>query len=138
MGGPLSLELTGVAQVASRPLLATAEMSLGGPAIGRAYDYSERTGDQGIAGSAELQFDLRRYARTSATQFQAYAFADGGTVTNLRGGVGGGNLASTGAGLRVAVGRLGAAVELAVPLTADRLDTGNRAARVSTRLFVLF
>ena len=136
--GPLSVELAGVAQVASRPLLATSEMSLGGPAFGRAYDYSERTGDQGIAGSAEIQFDLKRFTRTRASQLQAYAFADGGTVGNLRGGVGGGSLASTGAGLRIGLGRLNAAVELAVPLNADRLDTGNRAARFSTRLFVLF
>lgn len=137
LGGPLAIQLAAAAQVASRPLLATAEISLGGPAFGRAYDYSERTGDQGLLGSAEIQFDLRRYATTSASQLQAYAFADGGTVGNLRGGAGGGSLASTGVGLRIGLGRLNGAVELAVPLNADRLDTGNRSPRISTRLSIL-
>jgi len=138
LGGPVTVEVAAAAQVASRPLLATSEISLGGPTIGRAYDYSERTGDQGILGSAEMQFDLRRYARTSANQLQAYVFADGGTVSNLRGGEGGGSLASAGAGLRIGLGRFYGAVEVAAPLAAERLDTGNHAARVSTRLSLLF
>ncbi|WP_267395139.1 MULTISPECIES: ShlB/FhaC/HecB family hemolysin secretion/activation protein [unclassified Sphingomonas] len=138
VAGPLSLQLASAAQIASRPLLATAEMSLGGPLFGRAYDYSERTGDEGIAGSAEARLDLRAITRRFLSQAQAYAFIDGGTVSNLADGPGGGSLASSGGGVRVGMGRLNGAVEVAFPLTSNRFDTGDRTPRVSTRMFVAF
>jgi hemolysin activation/secretion protein len=138
IAGPLSLQLASVAQIASRPLLATAEMSLGGPLFGRAYDYSERTGDEGIAGSAEARFDLRSLTGRLLSQAQAYAFVDGGTVSNLADGPGGGSLASSGAGVRLALGRLNGAVEVAFPLGEARFDTGDKTPRISTRMFVVF
>lgn len=131
IGGPLSLALGYTAQVASRPLLASAEISLGGPAFGRAYDYSERTGDDGVLGSAELRIDMKRLLSAPVQRIQLYAFGDGGTVTNLRGGYGGGALASGGAGVRVGQGPIDAGFEVALPLTDDRLDTGDRSARLS-------
>ena len=136
--GPFSIALASYAQMASRPLLATAEISLGGPAFGRAYDYSERTGDQGVLGSAELRIDLARIFAPTAQRVQLYAFGDGGTVTNLRDGPGGGSLASGGAGLRVGQGPVDAGFEVAIPLTDDRLDTATRSARVSGQLAVHF
>ena len=138
VAGPLSIALASVAQIASRPLLATAEISLGGPAFGRAYDYSERTGDEGVLGSAELRLDLAHILAPTAQRVQLYAFGDGGTVVNLRDGFGGGSLASGGAGLRVGQGPVDAGFEVAIPITDDRLDTGTRAARVSGQLSVHF
>ncbi len=136
--GPLSIALASFAQIASRPLLATAEISLGGPAFGRAYDYSERTGDQGVLGSAEVRIDLAKLLAPTAQRVQLYAFGDGGVVTNLRDGIGGGSLASGGAGLRVGQGHVDAGFEVAIPISDDRLDTGNRAARVSGQLALHF
>ncbi|MGI4733392.1 MAG: ShlB/FhaC/HecB family hemolysin secretion/activation protein [Janthinobacterium lividum] len=138
IAGPFSIALASVAQIASRPLLATAEISLGGPGFGRAYDYSERTGDQGVLGSAEVRIDLARLLAPTAQRVQLYAFGDGGTVTNLRDGYGGGTLASGGVGLRVGQGPVDGGIEVAIPITADRLDTGNRAARVSGQLAIHF
>lgn len=138
IAGPFSVAVASIAQVASRPLLATAEISLGGPAFGRAYDYSERTGDQGVLGSAEFRLDLAHLLAPTAQRVQVYAFGDGGTVTNLRGGGGGGSLASAGAGLRVGQGRVDAGFEVAFPLTSDRLESGNRAPRVSGQLSFRF
>ncbi|MFH7813357.1 ShlB/FhaC/HecB family hemolysin secretion/activation protein, partial [Acetobacter lovaniensis] len=76
----LSLALTSQAQVASRPLLATAEIGVGGPAFGRAYDYAERTGDNGILGGAELRFDLGRTLPGIVDRTHIYGAVDGGYV----------------------------------------------------------
>ena len=138
VAGPLALQLASVAQLASRPLLASAEISLGGPGFGRAYDYSERTGDQGVLGSAELQLDLHRTFAVLPRRLSLYGFADGGTVNNLRDGIGGGSLFSTGGGVRFGHGPFDGGIEVAVPIDHVRLDTGDRRPRVSARLALLF
>lgn len=134
----VSVVLSSEGQVASRPLLATMEIGVGGPSFGRGYDYAERTGDNGILGSGELRFDLAKLAPKVVDRVQVYASVDGGYVGNLRGGAGGGALLSTAAGVRVGRGRLSGAVEVALPLNADRFDTGNRDPRVSFRLARMF
>ena len=131
---PVSIVLASAGQIASRPLLATAEIGLGGPGFGRAYDYAERTGDIGIIGSAELRADTGGVLRGVIDRTQFYGFVDGGTVDNLRDGFGGGSLASTGAGLRAGTGKLDGMIEVALPLTDDRFDTGDRRPRISVRL----
>ena len=119
-------------------MLASAEISLGGPGYGRAYDYSERTGDEGILGSAEVQFDLHAIAKALLRRLSIYGFADGGTVGNLRDGVGGGSLVSTGGGIRFGHGPFDGGVEVAFPIDHVRLDTGDHRPRVSARLALLF
>jgi hemolysin activation/secretion protein len=133
LGGPFAIMLASSGQLASRPLLATIEVGAGGPAFGRAYDYAERTGDQGILGSAEVRADLGALSDV-ITRFQLYGFIDGGYVDNLRGGVGGGSLLSTGAGARFGHGGLDGMVEVALPLNADRFDTGTKRPRISFRI----
>lgn len=57
---------------------------------------------------------------------QAYVFADAGTVSNLQDGFGSGSLASAGGGLRLDLTRdLDLGLEMAVPLTGERLDSGS-------------
>ncbi|MHA6724040.1 ShlB/FhaC/HecB family hemolysin secretion/activation protein [Sphingomonas sp. RS2018] len=137
LGGPLAVVLASSGQLASRPLLATMEIGAGGPAFGRAYDYAERTGDQGVLGSAELRANLGAIADVVArTQF--YTFVDGGYVDNLRGGFGGGSLLSTGTGVRLGRGKLDGMFEVALPLNADRFDTGTKRPRVSFRVSRVF
>lgn len=133
LAGPLSMMLASSGQLASRPLLATMEIGAGGPAFGRGYDYAERTGDQGILGSAELRASLGRVS-TLVERAQLYGFVDGGYVDNLRGGIGGGSLLSTGTGARLGHGLFDAMVEIAFPLNEDRFDTGTKRPRVSFRL----
>ncbi len=134
LGGPFGLVVASAGQVASRPLLATAEIGLGGPAFVRGYDYAERTGDKGVMASAELRADVGGIAGSVVDRLQLYGFADGGTVGNLRGGTGGGTLASTGIGTRIGTGRFDWMVEMALPLNADRFDTGDRRPRFSLRV----
>ena len=134
----VSVALASEAQLASRPLLASIEIGVGGPTFGRGYDYSERSGDQGILGSGEIRFDLGRIAPKVVDRVQLYAAVDGGYVDNLRGGKGGGALLSTAAGVRLGRGRSSGALEVAMPLNEDRFDTGNRDPRFSFRLSRMF
>jgi hemolysin activation/secretion protein len=75
----LRLHLAG--QYADDELLSSEEFSLGGSSIGRAYDFSELTGDHGLGGSVELQYgdSLRD---DYFTWFQVYGFYDAGMVWN--------------------------------------------------------
>jgi hemolysin activation/secretion protein len=132
--GPLSLRLAAQGQVASEPLLITEETSLGGTAFLRGYDWSERTGDEGIAGSAELRYDWKEPFNLFP-KAQLYGFIDGGEVSNFGSDFGSGSLASTGGGVRADLGNsLGASVEVAVPLTGPRYDTGNEAPKLNLRV----
>ncbi|WP_242182735.1 ShlB/FhaC/HecB family hemolysin secretion/activation protein [Sphingomonas sp. CARO-RG-8B-R24-01] len=133
-----SLVLSSEAQLASRPLLATMEIGAGGPAFGRAYDYAERTGDDGILGAGEFRADAGAVLPGIIDRLQFYGSIDGGYVGNLRDGRGGGALLSTATGLRLGRVRVDGMVELAFPLNADRFDTGNRNPRLSFRLSRVF
>lgn len=119
-----SVRLATQVQFASDPLLVSEEIGLGGPYFLRGYDYSERIGDMGVLGLAELRYDLNDEARTSRAQL--YTFVDGGMVDSLRAGNGGGSLMSAGGGVRADVSRtLGVDVQLAVPLSGARYDDGD-------------
>lgn len=131
--GPFAVAMASSGQLASRPLLATAEIGVGGPSFARGYDYAERTGDQGILGSVELRANLGRVSDT-VQRLQLYGFFDGGYVDNLRGGVGGGSLTSTGTGARLGQGLFDSMIEIAFPLNEDRFDTGTKRPRISLRL----
>ncbi len=63
------------------PLLASEEFYVGGPGIGRAYNYGEISGDTGIAAVVELRagWDPRPAAISFA---QGYAFVDAAQVMN--------------------------------------------------------
>lgn len=53
LGSGFSLRLAAQGQLAFAPLLVTEEFGLGGTAFLRGYDWSERSGDQGVTGLAE-------------------------------------------------------------------------------------
>jgi hemolysin activation/secretion protein len=111
-----SLALAMEGQLASRALLATEEMGLGGRSFLRGYDYREMSGDRGVAASAELRFDLGQVA-DAVRRIQLYAYGDAGKVGNAGTGTGGGSLASAGGGVRIWLrNRLEAGAELGVPL----------------------
>jgi len=138
LGSGFSMRLAGDSQIASQPLLVGEEVSLGGGAFLRGYDWSERSGDQGAMGSAELRFDIKRPLGI-ADRAQLYVFSDGGVTRNLASGFGGGSLASAGGGLRIDITRsLGATAEVAVPLSGPRYDTRNRQPRINLGLSTAF
>jgi hemolysin activation/secretion protein len=105
------------------PLVAYEQFGLGGARFGRGYDPSEIAGDNGIAGTAELQwsavFPASRYSFGEQATLQPYLFYDAGTVTNARSSeFPSQSLASAGAGIRLWLGdAFAAAIEVAKPLT---------------------
>lgn len=137
LSGPLSLRLAAEGQLSSRALLSSEEMGIGGPSFGRAYDYSERSGDRGIAGLAELRYDIRTSPITGRTT-QFYAFADAATVGNVGGGRGG-SLYSAGAGARFDLSKaFDGGVEIGFPIGNDRFETRDRSPRLSFALSARF
>ncbi|WP_086606536.1 ShlB/FhaC/HecB family hemolysin secretion/activation protein [Erythrobacter donghaensis] len=130
----VSLQLASTGQLSTASLLVGESFALGGNSFLRGYDFAQRVGDEGVAGSAELRYDWPK-ALGAARNVQLYAFADGGTVSNLGTGVGSGTLASSGAGLRTDITRdLDLDFEVAVPLTEDRYDTGDNSPRLNLRV----
>lgn len=127
--GGFSLNTAVMGQIADGPLLLTEELGLGGSRFVRAYDYSERSGDQGVIGSLEVRYDMDGLiARDRGVQ--AYVFADGGRVSNFERGFGGGSLASAGGGLRAGIlSSTDVGLEVAVPLSGKRYDSGNEQPR---------
>jgi hemolysin activation/secretion protein len=121
----LSLRLAMQGQLASQPLLISEQTSLGGTGFLRGYDWGERTGDEGVMGMAELRY-LVDHPFGPVKRTQLYLYVDGGNVSNLNGGFGGGSLASAGGGMRVDITpTMGATFEVAVPLTGPRYDTDD-------------
>lgn len=138
VGDGFSMRLAAQGQLASGPLLIAEEIGLGGAAFLRGYDYSERSGDEGYMGSAELRYDWRNPLGLGR-KAQLYGFLDGGRVTNLADGYGGGGLASGGGGIRADVSSsIDANVEVAVPLSGPRYETGTHEPRINLRLLKVF
>lgn len=135
----LEAQLGVATQIASGPLLASEEVGLGGNSYLRAYDYSERSGDQGAMASIEVRRRFDVAANRVVARPEVYGFVDGGRVTNFRGGFGSGSLASTGGGVRALVFGTGwADIAVAAPLSGRRYDSGDKNAvflfRLSTSL----
>lgn len=129
LGNGLSARLALTAQIADRALLAQEEFKLGGAAFGRAFDDSELSGDQGVAGLVELRYAL---PVGEAVGVQLYGFYDHGKVWNddpvtQMDGV---QMASVGAGLRANLEDLMSAdLAVAKPLRRDVATKGDRDAR---------
>lgn len=89
------------AQYSTDPLLASEEFYVGGPTVGRAYNYGELSGDAGMAAVVELRagWDPQPAAISFA---QGYAFLDAARVIN-RTPIGDirGDLSSAGVGARI-------------------------------------
>ena len=128
--GDLGTRLALRSQLATQPLLVSEEQGVGGAAFVRGYDYSERSGDEAVLGYVELNFDWAKPLGV-VNGLQLYAFADGGKAVNLQNGFGDGELFSTGGGFRADVdAHTDAGLEVAVPLSGNRYDTGNADPRI--------
>lgn len=115
----IGLQFNASAQWSAQPLLSSEEFALGGTGFGRAYDFSEVTGDLGAAASVELRYG-KNLGKPWLNAYQVYAFYDIGSVWNTVSGVGEfrESISSTGAGARLTLNstfRL--ALEAAKPLT---------------------
>lgn len=86
-------------QLASDPLLSAEEFGYGGQNLGRAYDFSELTGDSGLAGSIELRY--LNIPSWNTFQLVPYGFYDIGQVWNKGVGEIDQSASSAGAGFRL-------------------------------------
>jgi hemolysin activation/secretion protein len=126
-----SLKFAAAGQTASGPLFASQQFYLGGIAFGRGYGSAEISGDNGLAGSAELRFDQKLNLRY-LSGYQLYAFVDSGVAWNdgyrLSDGL---SLTSAGGGVRFYLADgLQADIGAAAPLTYRSPDNPTRGARV--------
>lgn len=136
-GWDASIQLSG--QLADGGLSSVEEFGAGGARFGRAYDYSEITGDDGIAGSIELRHTWTDVADWMKS-VQVYAFADAAMIWNRQSDPAAApeaDLSSAGLGLRLTpVPGVIATFELAQPLTRDVADTGDRGLRAFVSLLM--
>lgn len=126
----LSLLLSLGGQKSANALLSVEEFGLGGIDFGRAYDPSELTGDDGLAGRIELRLDFDEVLSQPTELFQVFTYYDIGKVWN-RGDVAGQpsneSLASAGVGVRFAVTDwLSGSLEAGKPLTRRVEAEGDR------------
>jgi hemolysin activation/secretion protein len=126
-----SLKLAAAGQTASGPLFTSQQFYLGGMAFGRGYGSAEISGDNGLAGSAELRFDQKTNL-PYLSGYQLYGFVDSGVAWNdgyrLSDGL---SLTSAGGGVRFFLADgLQADIGAAAPLTYRAPDNPTRGARV--------
>ncbi len=135
-GNEWALAFRASGQKSTAPLLSAEEFGLGGARFGRAYEYGELTGDDGVAASVELQFspDLRT---PIADQFTFFGFYDIGAVWNRHAPSSSRlSLASAGGGVRMRIiGDLSATVEVGKPLTRDTSRSGDRGPQIHFSIY---
>lgn len=117
-------------QLASNALLSSEEFAVGGINSGRAYDPSEITGDHGISGKVELQWnDPYKFDTNFLESYQLFGFWDIGRVWNEDATTSlqkRDSVASVGTGLRFDLPNdIDAGFAVAVPLT-RRVATQDR------------
>ena len=126
-----SLKIAAAGQTASGPLFTSQQFYLGGIAFGRGYGSAEISGDNGLAGSAELRFDQKTNLQY-LSGYQLYGFVDSGVAWNdgyrLNDGL---SLTSAGGGVRFFLADgLQADIGVAAPLSYRAPDNPTRGARV--------
>ncbi len=130
------LAISGSGQLADGALVASEEFGVGGSRFGRAYDYSEIIGDDGIAGAIELRWTWPN-AFDLLASLQLYGFADAGRIWNAgyAPGTADADLTSAGGGLRITpIPGINANLEAAKPLSRISAAEGDRSPRVFVSL----
>lgn len=124
----VNLQLSARGQLANNALLASEEFGVGGINSGRGYDPSEITGDDGISGSVEVQWN-EPYPVNYLEDYQLFGFYDIGKVWNVDGATpdDDDSLASAGFGVRADLpSNVKAGMSLAIPLTRGVQTNGTR------------
>jgi hemolysin activation/secretion protein len=87
MIAPLSnriyLRADSMAQISTKPLLASEEFALGGSRIGRSQDFNAATGDSGLGAMAEMNYRLSN-AKSGPKDLTLFFYADGGAAFRKR------------------------------------------------------
>ena len=119
IGSNFGLQVSANGQWSAQPLLSSEEFAVGGTSFGRGYDFSEITGDMGVAGAVEFRYG-KNVGEKWLSAFQLYTFYDIGAVWNEFNGTGKvrNSISSTGVGTRITVTpNLKIDLEAAKPLT---------------------
>lgn len=117
-----SLKLAATGQLSSSTLLTSQKFYIGGPAFGRGYYSGDLSGDNGIAGSAELRFEYR-FNDEIFKGYQLYGFYDRGMVWDRLGDADRFSMSSAGGGVRLYfAGQLYADLAIAAPLDLRTLN----------------
>ncbi|MCY1399895.1 hypothetical protein D9M71_149630 [compost metagenome] len=112
-------------------LLTPEQFGVGGNQFGRGYDPSEITGDSGVAGKVELQYNREHQVKDQVVPVQYYGYWDIGKVWNEKPRYASSeSLASAGFGAHIQLAKdLFISPELAFPLTrsvsAEELENDN-------------
>ena len=117
--GGVSAQVSAIGQKSANSLLASEEFAVGGSRFGRAYDFAEVTGEDGVAGSLELRYSFED-AGDVLESLQFYGFYDMGAVwnRNASGPFRRHSLSSAGVGLRATLPRsIFVSLEATQPLT---------------------
>jgi hemolysin activation/secretion protein len=114
----VQVQLSTAAQWSPHTLLSSEEFAIGGQRFGRAYDPADISGNQGVAGSVELQI-APPFGMPGIESYQFYGFYDLGAVWGT--GFTRASMASAGGGIRISFPhKIGASLEVAQPLTRPR------------------
>jgi hemolysin activation/secretion protein len=131
--------LMAAGQLADGALVAAEEFGGGGARFGRAYDYSEIVGDNGVAGAAELRWNWRN-ALNAVAHLQLYAYVDAVRIWNIGADPfqnDDASLSSAGGGLRVTpIPGILATIEATKPWSRDVTAEGDRSPRIFVSLSV--
>ncbi len=137
----LVLFLASAGQYSNEGLLASEEFGFGGREFGRGYDFSEITGDAGVAAKVELQYGIDTTYKY-LTNLQLYSFYDIGRVWQkdlITGEDPTTSAASAGAGVRFNItDSITGYTEVAKPLTKDLSAESDRDVRFSFGLSYVF
>jgi hemolysin activation/secretion protein len=119
-----SIRVAAAGQVAAEPLMYSQQFYVGGAAFGRGFDAGLISGDDGVAGTAELRFD-RNFNSNLAKSYELYAFFDSGAAWDYHDESGTLYLMSVGLGARLYItDNFQAGVAVAVPVD-YRTGTGD-------------
>jgi hemolysin activation/secretion protein len=132
------LVVAAAGQLADGALVAAEEFGGGGARFGRAYDYSEIVGDDGVASSAELRWNWRNAFEDAVAHLQLYAYVDAVRIWNIGADPfqqDDASLSSAGGGLRVTpIAGVLATLEVAKPWSRDVAAEGDRSPRIFVSL----
>jgi len=123
----LSAQVAAIGQKSANSLLASEEFAIGGSRFGRAYDFAEVTGEDGVAGSLELRYSFED-AFNLIDNLQFYGSYDIGAVwnRNATGTFRRHSLSSAAVGVRINLPRsIFASLEAAKPLTRQVETSGG-------------
>ena len=127
-----ALQASIAGQTSDQRLLSAEQFYLGGSGYGRAYDSGEIGGDDGAAGSVELQYG-EFLSLPYLDSYQFYGYYDFGIVweSPATDYIGSTSLSSAGGGVRIGITKSSfAGIEVAKPLTRTVSNEGDKGPRV--------